>query len=344
MEMRLQNLPGLFQFPWASRRRGSILILALWAICFLSVLAIILGAEVRQKVSLAARLDEMAKLRFISEAGIQKAIVKVRKNAWGAAYDSFGDTFANNFLDFKDVNMGDGVFSIGYDFQDDLSGKVSFRYSLTDEKGKININFAKLPVLEKLFQLVLGLDETEAQDLAASIIDWRSTEESAESSYYQNLDHPYKEKNGPFELPEEVLLVKGMEEDSFNRIKKYITIYGDGMVNINTASKEVLLALGLDDDVVDKILSYRYGKDGVLGTGDDNIFDTAPNIVPNLSQFVSLSDSEVTRLSRVVAASLVCNSGYFTVESVAHLRNHKNIARSVAVINRDGHILSWREY
>src|SRR5208283_2662064 len=155
---------------------------------------------------------------------------------------------------------------------------------------------ADLSTLEKLFQVVLGLGEIEAQDLAISIIGWRASEESIDGSYYQNLEHPYKEKNGHFESLEEVLLVKGMDENSFNRVKDYITIYGDGKVNINTASKPVLLALGLDDDLVDKILSYRYGEDGILDTADDNIFDTPSNIIPKLSQFVSLSDDEVTQL------------------------------------------------
>lgn len=331
------------------KRRGSILILAMWAICFLSVLAVTLGLGVRQKVSLVQRLDERGRLRFISEMGIQKAIVEVRKAA-AKTYDSFGDTFANNSLVFKDVDMADSNLSVGYYFQDDLSGKVSFRYSLIDEEGKININFAKPATLEKLFQVVLGLDEIEAQELAASIVDWRDADSeltiplgSAEDSYYRNLQYPYKAKDSPFELLEETLLVKGMDEDSFNRIKGYVTIYGNGKVNINTASKSVLLALGLNVDVVDKILSYRYGKDGVLDTADDNIFDTTPNIVPKLSQFVSLSDSEVAQLSGVVE-SLVCNSGYFTVESTAHLHNRKNIARTVGVLNRKGKILYWREY
>lgn len=292
---------------------------------------------------MAARLDERGRLRFMAEAGIQKAIVYIRKNAWGGLYDSFVDTFANNPSMFKDVAVAGGSFSVGDYFQGDLSGKEIFRYSLSDEKAKININFANLPTLQKLFQVVLGLEDMEAQDLAAAIIDWRSVEKSAESSYYQSLGVPYKAKNSRFELPEEVLLVKGMDQDSFNRIKKYITIYGDGKVNINTASKEVLLALGLDANLVDKILSYRYGKDGVLDTTDDNIFDTTSNIVSKLSQFVSLGDDEVAQLSRVAAASLVCNSDYFTVETSAHLLNHKNMARTLAVISRDGQILSWRE-
>ena len=191
--------------------------------------------------------------------------------------------------------------------------------------------------------MVLGLGEIEAKDLATSIIGWRSTEESIDGSYYQNLEHPYKEKNSRFESLEEVLLVKGMDAGSFNRVKDYITIYGDGKVNINTASKPVLLALGLDEDLVNKILSYRYGEDGVLDTADDNVFDTTSNIVPKLGQVVSLSDSEVTQLSGALG-ELVCNSGYFTVDSAARLHDHKNVVRTVAVIDRDGKILSWREY
>jgi type II secretory pathway component PulK len=349
MALRLQKLPEQFQSPLEVKRRGSILILALWAICFLSVLAVTLGVGVRQEVSLVQRLDERGRLRFISEMGVQKAIDEIKKTV-AKNYDSFGDTFANNFLVFNDVDMDKSDLSVGYDFLDDLSGKTSFRHSMIDEKGKININFAGIDTMQRLFQIVLGLDEMRAKEIAASIIDWRDSDGeltipfgSAEDFYYRNLQFPYKVKDGPFEVLEEVLLVKGMDEDAFNKINEYITIYGDGKININTASKPVLLALGLDLDVVNKILLYRYGKDGILDTADDNIFDMPPNIVPKLSQFISLSDSEVGQLSRFVDF-FVCDSGFFTVESSTHLLNHRYVARTVGVINREGTILSWREY
>ena len=143
MEPKFQHLPRLFQFSSEVKRRGSILLLALWAICFLSVLAVTLGLEVRQKVSLVGRLDERAKLRFISEAGIQKAIIYLRKNAAGAYYDSFRDTFVNNPTFFKDIDMAGGSFSVGGNFQNNLAGDVSFRYSLIDEKGKDQYQFCR---------------------------------------------------------------------------------------------------------------------------------------------------------------------------------------------------------
>ena len=42
---------------------------------------------------------------------------------------------------------------------------------------------------------------------------------------------------------DELLLVNGMTKDIFERIKDYVTVWGSGMVNINTAGREVLWLL-----------------------------------------------------------------------------------------------------
>ena len=39
-------------------------------------------------------------------------------------------------------------------------------------------------------------------------------------------------------------LVKGMTQQRYDKLINYVTIYGDGAVNINTASKDVLDGLG----------------------------------------------------------------------------------------------------
>ena len=50
--------------------------------------------------------------------------------------------------------------------------------------------------------------------------------------------------------------------------------WGDGKVNINTASREVLLTLpNIEEDVIDRILEYRTGLDALANTKDDGFRD-----------------------------------------------------------------------
>ncbi|MFH1282001.1 MAG: hypothetical protein ABIH91_04740, partial [Candidatus Omnitrophota bacterium] len=61
----------------------------------------------------------------------------------------------------------------------------------------------------------------------------------------------------PFSTINEVLLVKEITKDKFLLFKDLITVYGAGKVNINTVSKTVLMALGLDEEAANAILHFR---------------------------------------------------------------------------------------
>ena len=330
--------------------RGSILFLALWSLCLLSTFAVVLGYGLRQKLSLIKRLDEKDRLRLIADAGVKKTMAWFRQQP-PKAYAGLADEWSNDPALFKDINIEEGKFSIAYTYYDEQAGFSNTRYGLVDEESKINLNKASQDVLERLFKLGAKLSEMEAQDLAASIIDWRDKDSqlsvplgSAEDSYYRNLEFPYEAKDADFDSLDEALLVKGLSQEIFEKIKGYITIYGEGKVNINTASRAVLLALGFDQGTVEEIISLRAATDRVSGTSDDNIFEAVSDIVPKLSQAYHLSDSEITQISQLVEQNLTVYSNNFMIRSLAKLNNHRNTLEVISVINRAGKILYWYEY
>lgn len=331
--------------------RGSILVLTIWSICFLSTLAVILGLGVRQKLQLVQRLDERDKLHLVAAAGIKQAIVQIGQDTESTFY-ALDHRCADDPSVFKEIAPGDGRVDIRYGLFDDSSGQTKIRYGLIDEESKLNVNTADAEVMERLFRFVLDVDEVHAQDMAASIVDWRDADSelstpvgSAEDSFYRNLAYnPYEAKDAPLEALDELRLIKGMDANSMEKLKDYLTVFGDGKININTASKAVLLAVGMSTYLVDKVMSYRFGKDGAMGTGDDNAFDLYSNIVPHLSQFVSLSDSEVADLTRIADQFLKVQSENFMARAAAHLNNRRNTTEFVAVFNRSGDILYWHEF
>lgn len=329
-------------------RKGSILIIALWSLCLLSTFAVNLGYGVRQKIMVVKRLEEREKLYLIAEAGAKRAINEL-ETMEQKDYDTLTDEWSNGADIFKDITVGEGAYSVSYDYINELTGLPETGYGLVDEERKININKVELDMLERLLRIVLDLGEMQAQELAASIIDWRDGDSglsiplgSAEDSYYRYLSTPYEAKDSDFEVLEEVLLVKGMEEDIFERLKDYITIYGDGKININTASRPVLLTLGLNETIVNYIMQFRYGEDVIIGTADDKIFDLPSNVVPMLSQSYSLSDQEIAQLSVVVERYLTTKSNNFMVRSIASMDKRKDTVEVNCVVDKKGKILRWQ--
>lgn len=349
MVPKAKDLLRQLQSPFQANKRGGILILTLWSLFLLTMFAVYLGYGVRQKLVLAHRLDERDRLRFIAEAGIKRAIVVLTEEDL-EDYTSLSDSWSDNIAVFKERHLGDGVYDISYNYMDEISNSIYTRYGLVDEESKISINKADQKTLRRLFRIALDFNTTEAQKLAASIVDWRDGDGalsipigSAEDREYRGLHYPYEAKDAEFEVLEEVLLVNGMDEDIFERLKDYITIYGDGKVNINTASKTVLLALGLGGDIVYKILFFRYGEDKILGTPDDGIVTSHATIIPQLSQFSSLSESQLAELTRIVEQNLITYSSNFMIRSISKLKNKKGTTEIICVVDQSGKILYWHE-
>jgi type II secretory pathway component PulK len=346
MEREKFNLKKQFPFLWLIKK-GTLLFFSLWILSFLSILVLYLGWGARQKLLVLKKLADNHTLRLIGKAGIEKAILELSKDNTPLK-DSFLEEWANQESIFKEVKIGLGKFSVCYNYL--TQGEEKTIYGIVDEARKININNADLKTIKRLLKVVLDIDDIEAQNLAASIVDFIDQDSnlsiplgSAEDSYYHNLKEPYECKDDKLEVLEELLLVKGIDKVTFEKLKKFVTIY-DEAVNINTASYEVLYALEIEERVIDKIINYRKGEDGMLGTLDDNVFNSPASIVSQLSQYSSLSSSEVANLSNLVAeGKLTTFSNYFTIEVKAELNYSKTRGKIICVVDRKGKILYWRE-
>ncbi|MCX5708988.1 MAG: general secretion pathway protein GspK [Candidatus Omnitrophica bacterium] len=324
-------------------RRSSILIIALWSICLLTTFAVILGSQVRQKLVLVKRLDDRDNARLIAEAGVKAACAELAKDE-EVKYSCLNQKWSNNPDVFRDVAVGNGKFRVSYETD---SGET--RFGAADEESKININRANAQQMARLFNL-LGLEDLDSQDLAESIVDWRDADNAlsgpggAEDSYYRTLPVPYEAKDALFQTIDELLLVKGVNENNFPKIRKYITIYGNGAVNVNTAGKFVLMALGLSENVAERIIAYRNGKDNLAATADDNFFENVSELATKINEAGNLSQAEQAQINNVTSeSSITTKSVNFMVRSSATLGNSKFSHEVIAVINRKGRILYWNE-
>jgi type II secretory pathway component PulK len=326
---------------------GSVLFIALWSLCLLTVFAVYLANGVRSKITLIERLNSRDSLHFIAQAGVKQAITELRRQE-DAGFDCLNQAWSNNPQVFGEISIGLGKYSVGYNYINQ-SGKMETRYGLIDEERKLNLNQAELGNIQRLIMIVTGMSETEALTLAASIVDWRDRDNdvsipsgSAEDSYYQNLSFPYEAKDAQFEVFDELLLVKGMHREVLEKLRNYITIYSNHKININTAPAEVLLALNLGTNLVSQIISFRCGEDGVESTGDDNVFTSLSEITIKLNAFTQLSEQELARLGNLISSGLISVSSSNFMARAAALLGKREL-EIICVFNRKGEILSWRE-
>lgn len=331
------------------RRQGSTLIIALWSLLLLTTFAVQLGVIVRQKITLVHRLENRDNRYLVAEAGVKQAIVQLREDDAMFEADFLGERWNDQASTFEKIRVGKGRFTVSYEHRDGEYSRIM--YGLQDEEGKINLNKADVRVIARLLEGVAGLARWDAEKLAYCIVDWRDKDSffghpqfGAEDSDYEGLREPYEAKDGDFEVLEELLLVSEMDQGIFDKLRHFVTIYGEGKININTASKETLSALGLTDRIVEDILSFRKGGDMIAGTGDDDIFLQSATIVPRLSQVFNLTPSDISALSNLVASGqFVTKSENFMIRSIGELDHKKGQTTIVAVVDRMGKIKYWRE-
>ena len=327
------------------QQSGTILILALWSLGLLTIFALTLGGMVRQKIALFSRLEERNKLHLLAEAGIKKAIVILNQDLTSNKMNR-----CNKEKDFGAIQLDNGVCEVSYEYNDGKIFHPQKCYGIVDEESKININKADVSVLKNLIKSILGWQDSDAKNLAASIIDWREYGESEmtgfySEDYYANLEYPYSPKNSYFEIIDELLLVKGMTEDILQKLSPYITVYGDGKINLNTAPRLVLTAMGLQEGLVDKILSVRRGPDGIEATEDDVIFQDYHDPLKRLQKFINLTEEEIAQMNEFVSeGKFVAYSHFYFLQSLAKLNKGKSSSIIKCVFNTDEHKIEyWKE-
>jgi hypothetical protein len=319
-------------------------------IAILTILSVSIGLHVRQKISLADRLDRRNWLCGVSETGIFQTIFKLRqKKEADEGYHSLNDTYTSGKRDFLNVAVGEAAYTVSYPYRDAKDGEVKTHYGVEDEEGKININLLDPKILSSFFQKAAGIESELADEIAYGIADWRDSDNSSshpeyegEDDYYEDLEVPYEAKDHKFESIEELLLVRGITPEVFEKVKPFVTVYGEGVVNINTAPREVLVGIGMDEALADKIIIFRAGADLEQGTRDDNAFTQIGNWNTELGKHVKMTSNDFNFLSQIAATGrLGINSVNFRIRSLAAIPRKQQAMEIDAVANIEGKILSW---
>lgn len=232
------------------------LVLVIAVVALLS--AIVIGLRVASQASWdESKLDAMRfQARLLAESGANLAL-------------------------HPDVKPGDPVLT------KDFGDGRSFEVIINTESGRVLVNdLANEKTMLAVTELFLrwGLDATQAAIAAESLADWVDTNSEArgngaEQPFYAALGYPQFPSNSGFSSLETLLLVRGMDEVERRQPlwRDYFTMYGDGLIDLNSAQPEVIEAfLGVTREAAQGFLSAVSGSDGLPNTADDQrITDSA---------------------------------------------------------------------
>ncbi len=246
---------------------GFALILTVLVISLIVVVTLQFNLFMRSDLYSATNLRDGFSLACIARSGLNCALALLTEDGLRTDLDSLQEPWASSkTLSSTSADMFEqGRFEVEVI---DLSGKIPIN-RLVDEKG---VSDAKQRDLLRRFLISepFKLAPEAADNLLDAIKDWMDpdhevTRFGAENAYYQGLDSPYQCRNGPFQFLEELLLVRGMTRELFYGtgerpgLSKYLTVQGDGKININTAAPLVLRSLfpEIDEEAVGRMVEYR---------------------------------------------------------------------------------------
>ena len=260
---------------------GSALIVVLWVLLLMSLMIVTFAYEMKIEGQITGYYRNRMKAEFTSRAGVEWAKVLLWRSMKATQDDEEEDELG---AVIASINLNRGVAVSGLEHE---IGGGKFTLDIVPEQGRRNVNLLSDEDWEEILDQA-NVPEDTWEDIIDCFTDWTDDNDLAQLNGAESDDEFYEErgykcKNAPVDTIDELALIKsfdarilyggpGFDEDDspITGIAQWLTAYGDGKVNINTASREVLLTLpGIDEFGVDAILEGRLGLDGESGTKDD---------------------------------------------------------------------------
>jgi general secretion pathway protein K len=310
--------------------RGFALVITLIVTALLVALVTEFIAEVYVDTTSKQSYVDGQKAGLMAESGVSGAIAMLQFSLSKKNYTSLHDFWA------KPIDLPEEQGSLRVIVEDEnarlslnhISGANGVFISETDPSGSYYGS-------AKRFFTKMNLP---ASDLCDAIADWIDDNDipkpgGAESQWYTNRKPSVQQQNRPFYTVEELALVKGFSSDVMEQIRPFVTVYGESSVaarvNVNTASKEVLMALDerITDSVAEQIIDHRKNTPFTPDKG----LGSVPGLDSRIAQELSLRITNKSTIFRIRAEGLV-NGTLRVVETV------------VSFAGGAPATLYWREY
>jgi len=188
-----------------SKQDGIALVLVLWVLILLTVMTGSFALMARMDALEANTLLSGVQARLSAESAINLAVLALRDQDDETRMLANGKTY---------TQVLDGIL---------------VEVSAIDERGKLDINSTHELTLVNLFS-GHGMELTEAETLAAAVMDWRDEDElervnGAEEDAYFAAGLQIGPANRPFLMTEELLQVIGMTFDFYKKLEPGISVF-----------------------------------------------------------------------------------------------------------------------
>ncbi len=313
-----------------NNEKGIALVIVIMIISIIIAVTLELNMSSRYEIYESANLGDVVRSVYAAKSGFNMGEALLAADANG--FDSLNEDWATlDSVSSESKALFNGEYFILH--IDDESGKIPIKkISSSSEFRDLLLRFLKLPEFD--------LDEEQASDIVDAIKDWTDQDDEltgfgAEKAYYEGLEKPYMCKNGELDCIEELLMIKGISEnlyygkDGSPGISDYLTIHGEGRININTAPRLVLKALS--DDVTDEMVS---DMDDFRRDEENNLSDFSWYKTVQGMDGINISNSLITT-----------GSSFFRITSTGYMNDVKRSVSGVVGRNADEKvmtILSWK--
>jgi type II secretory pathway component PulK len=286
-----------------SSRRGVVIMIVLWVVIILAALTLSLARKSRIDVALARYALGYQEAYQLAWNGFTQAQAELLKDGRSEESRDVDTLFACG-VDLSDGRLLEEVFfkqypegswKIGHPVEG--TDFLEIDYGVQDEERRINLNALSeqtVPILKELI-IELGYSEDQASLAAYRLLDWMDTDQELSHDEWgleqatEDAEQAATIKNAPLDSFYELSLVNGFSEELMHDLEELTTIFpreGNFKINFETAQPVVLKAVAkassgpaTNTDVadalslVDKMLIYRRGNDGVDGTDDDHVLE-----------------------------------------------------------------------
>lgn len=172
---------------------------------------------------------------------------------------------------------------------DQWSDSERFDVLIASEEGRLSVNGLLKEEHRAIWQRLFkqwGLSPTESDTVFDCLLDWVSPGagrrlNGAIASDYERAGLAHAPTGKPFTSLDELGMVMNFHLLSSRKPdwKDHFTIWGNGVIDVNHCSADVLAAVTDSPwSKAESLVQYRMGPDGIAGTDDDVQFESLPEV------------------------------------------------------------------
>ena len=257
---------------WQAEVRGAALVLALWALFLLSAMVISWALDIDSRLTLSGNANRILEAEAMACSGAE-------------------------------VAMHPNIKPGSPNLRRQIDNRKNYEVRISGEGGRLNLNWllagedpARLGILRRYLENK-GVDLNERNQMIDCLLDWVDPDDLVRLNGAEASDD-YRPANALLVRIEALKKIKGWEEfTSAQGWDEDFTLNSTGPIDLAWASRDVLLALpGMTEDLVDRFLLLRRGRDGIDGTADDPPFKNLEDVRAALG----LSPEQFQQLAGVV--------------------------------------------